>query len=460
MTGPTAASRPRRRGACPGVLAPMAVGDGLLVRLRVPAGALPAAAARRVAALAAGHGNGLLELSHRGNLQIRGVRTASMPAVTEVLGALGLVAADAASEAVRNVLSAPAAGIDGQALLDVRPLALALDARLAADAGLHRLPPKFGFVIDGGGRAHLADSRADLRFDAVATPDGARFRVAAGGALADAVPLGLCAPDALVATAAAAATAFLELRSALAEPPRRMAGLVAACGAAGLRTRVAGLAPLDDPAPPVRPARAALGARPGWLGVAFPFGRLTAAALDALAGLAEAHGTGELRLTPWRALLLPGVGAAAADPARRLGAVLDDGDPRLRVSACSGAAGCDAGTTDTHADALALARTAPALLAAGAVAHLAGCGKGCAHPAPATVTLTAGDGRYDLGVRAAPGGPALRRGLAPADAVAAVAALDRLFDARRRPGEDADAALARLAPDLAQTFIREEPAGA
>ena len=48
---PQTRNAPRRRGMCPGVLAPMEVGDGLLVRVRVPAGVLPAASAKRIAEL-------------------------------------------------------------------------------------------------------------------------------------------------------------------------------------------------------------------------------------------------------------------------------------------------------------------------------------------------------------------------------------------------------------------------
>ncbi|MBK3736627.1 precorrin-3B synthase, partial [Azospirillum brasilense] len=157
---------PRRRGMCPGVLAPMEVGDGLLVRVRVPAGVLPAASATRIAELGRRYGNGLVDLSHRGNLQLRGVAAADMAALVAELRALGYVSEDAESEAVRNVLTSPTAGLDGRAVLDVRPYALALDARLAADRDLHRLPPKFGWLVDGGGQATLFDSSTDVRFDA------------------------------------------------------------------------------------------------------------------------------------------------------------------------------------------------------------------------------------------------------------------------------------------------------
>ncbi|AWK84859.1 precorrin-3B synthase [Azospirillum thermophilum] len=414
-------SAPRRRGSCPGVLAPMAVGDGFLVRVRVPAGVLPADKARAIAELGGRYGSGLIDLSQRANLQLRGVAETDLPALTEGLRMLGYVSADAASEGVRNVMASPAAGLDGTEVLDVRPYVLALDDRLAADRDLHRLPAKFGWLVCGGGRLPLAGSRTDVRFDAVATEFGPCFRVALGGTLTDAVPLGLCRPADLVEVAAALGRAFLALRAELPEPPRRMAGLVAAVGAekiaAALPMRllplpagegVAGPAAFPDPG----------AADDRWLPAAFPFGRLTCATLAALAELAE-----ELRLTPWRGVLLVRPRAGAAEAARRLGAILDPADPRLKVTACSGITGCDVGTTDTHADGVAIAERAGLLLAAARMVHVSGCAKGCAHPGVADVTLTAREGVYDLALAAAPGAPPRLAGLSPADAVAAVADL-------------------------------------
>ncbi|QCO17198.1 precorrin-3B synthase (plasmid) [Azospirillum brasilense] len=440
---------PRRRGMCPGVLAPMEVGDGLLVRVRVPAGVLPAASATRIAALGRRYGNGLVDLSHRGNLQLRGVAAADMDALIAELRLLGYVSDDAESEAVRNVLTSPTAGLDGTAVLDVRPYALALDARLAADRDLHRLPPKFGWLVDGGGQAPLFDSSTDVRFDAVAgAGDGPLFRVGLGGTFEGAVVLGHCRPDDLVELAAALARAFLELRQTLAEPPRRMAGLVKALGVEALRERVEGLlscphpshaahGPLPSPAPqereiqspPLRsgggsgwgqtsPTRRFLGHQPTWLGVAFPFGRLDCDKLEALAAL-----THEIRITPWRALLLAAPQDGAAETATALGGILDHGDIRLKLTACSGVTGCDVGTTDTHADGLAIAERAAGLLEAVRMVHVSGCAKGCAHPGAADVTLTAREGVYDVALNAAPGGTPWRSGLSPDAAVAAVASL-------------------------------------
>ena len=446
---------PRRRGMCPGVLAPMEVGDGLLVRVRVPAGVLPAAAAARIAELGHRYGNGLVDLSHRGNLQLRGVSAADMEALIAALRTLGYVSENAESEAVRNVLTSPTAGLDGTAVLDVRPHALALDARLAADRDLHRLPPKFGWLVDGGGQATLFDSSTDVRFDAVAgAVNGPLFRVGLGGDFEKAALLGHCRPDDLVELAAALARTFLELRQTLAEPPRRMAGLVRALGVEALRERVgawlltcphpshAAHGPLPSPASQERelsppqisfppppsgggsgwgqtpPSRNFLGPQPSWLGVAFPFGRLDCDRLEALAAL-----THEIRITPWRALLLAAPQEGTAEKATALGGILDHGDIRLKLTVCSGITGCDVGTTDTHADGLAIAERAAGLLEAVRMVHVSGCAKGCAHPGAADVTLTAREGVYDVALNAAPGGTPWRSGLTPPEAVTAVAGL-------------------------------------
>ncbi|BAI76155.1 precorrin-3B synthase (plasmid) [Azospirillum sp. B510] len=438
MTTPVA-NQPRRRGACPGVLAPMRVGDGLLLRVRIPAGVLPADHARRIAELGDRYGNGLIDLSQRGNLQLRGISADGLEPVTEALRAMGYVSADAAGEAVRNVLCSPTAGLDPTAAMDVRAVARTLDVRLAEDADLHRLPPKFGWLVCGGGIGHLADGGTDVRFDAV---DAARFRVALGGTLATAAPLGLCRADDVADVAAALGRAFLELRPSMPEPPRRMAGLVAAIGTEPFLTRLLLLiSPLPpgewikgrgthlmdvfgdaDPPHPTLLPRGEKEQAPAFLITAFPFGRLTCAALSALASACA-----EIRITPWRALLLVTPSPDAEATAQAHGAILSHTDRRLKLTACSGAGGCDVGTTDTHATALAIADRAGPLLDHVRMVHVSGCAKGCAHPAIADVTLTARDGLYDVGLNAKPGDAARHAqghtGLSPADAVARVADL-------------------------------------
>ncbi len=93
------------RGWCPTVHAPMPSGDGLLVRVKPFGGRLPAAALAAFAAAVETHGNGVVELTGRGNLQVRGLRDA--PGFARAMVAAGLADADPAREARRNVVAVP-----------------------------------------------------------------------------------------------------------------------------------------------------------------------------------------------------------------------------------------------------------------------------------------------------------------------------------------------------------------
>jgi sulfite reductase beta subunit-like hemoprotein len=133
----------------------------------------------------------------------------------------------------------------------------------------------------------------------------------------------------------------------------------------------------------------------GYLGVGLAFGRMRHAELSRLAQVASSHGA-ELRLTPWRAILLAGLSlqqAQAAAAALAGGSlILTPDDTRLRVTACPGAPACLHATVPTQADA---ARLAPEL-PAGAHLHVSGCSKGCGQTRPAPFTLVGRENGYDL----------------------------------------------------------------
>ena len=96
-----------RKGWCPSLMMPMASGDGLLVRVKPPAGRLTASKAEAVAEAARLHGNGFIDLTNRGNLQIRGLSDTSVEGFAEAILELGLAVPDPAAEAVRTVLVDP-----------------------------------------------------------------------------------------------------------------------------------------------------------------------------------------------------------------------------------------------------------------------------------------------------------------------------------------------------------------
>jgi precorrin-3B synthase len=361
----------------------MLSGDGLVVRLRLSCNEAPLALVADIAGWAETYGNGLIDLSGRGNLQIRGVRDETLPGLTQSLAQAGLTDASPEAEAVRNVLVSPLAGFDPDAAFDMRPCAKALERELGANRELWALPGKFGFAFDAGGFP-LGDAHADVTFTAVAP--------AAFVAILGEAALGPFAKDEAVAVARKLALVFLALRKT-ASPPRRMRDALAAVGLAPFAAAT-GLKPIRFDQPPQRNA---LGVQPlgsqAFVGVALPFGRIAAADLRALGQLAARAGASVLRLTPWRAILIPGLtlpaAQALAQAAGRLEIILDPADPRLAVAACPGAPACSSALGETRAVAARLAPTGVAL-------HVSGCAKGCAHPAPARFAVVATAAGYDL----------------------------------------------------------------
>ncbi|WP_158815615.1 precorrin-3B synthase [Methylocapsa sp. S129] len=389
-----------RKGWCPGALVPMSAGDGLLVRIRVSGGRLDLDSVATIADCAARFGNGIIEISSRANLQLRGISETGLSGLQRRLDELGLLDADAAAENVRNIVASPLADIDPSAVLDTAPIVAALEARLGDDPSLHRLPAKFGFLIDGGGVLPLGDIEADIRFEALRSKGGPYFAATLAGAGDVAA---LCAPREVPDVAAALALAFLRGAGAGEDAPRRMRGLVALRGAASI-FRAADLGSSTPPASLRRGAerRDFLGVQTFGasycVGAAPSFGRMTTGDLRLLAQEARRCAAADVRLTPWRAFIVAGLDRGGAESLGaalgRRGFILDPADPRLAVVACSGAPACANAARAVQAEALELARSVPA--ARGIALHVSGCEKGCAHSWPAPFTLVARKGGYDL----------------------------------------------------------------
>jgi precorrin-3B synthase len=413
---------PAIKGWCPTLLDPMPSGDGWLARIKPSAATLTADAARLVARLAARHGNGLIDLTSRANLQMRGLTPASAVIIADEVIASGLAAADPARDAIRNVMASPLGPDDRSAAFDADKMARALEA-LLDDAEFERLSPKFCFLVDGGGALPLRGVRADVMIRAV------------DGGPAISLDDGLLAVPCTLATAAETATrlarATLRLCRELRLPPLRMRRLIETIGEEAIFA-AAGLTPMPQAhaaeiaaQPPIGVIAFGKDGR-GAFGIGLPFGRVDAGTLTSLAGLAECFGDGCLRTTPWRVLLIAGVALSNAEELGRvaleLGLIIDPGDARLLIQACVGAPSCESATVPARADAETLAAALGPLGTLGETLHVSGCAKSCAHRGPASVTLVGRGGRYDL-VRegTAKDKPALM-GLLIEDAVALLAA--------------------------------------
>ena len=357
---------PLIRGWCPGARRPMMAGDGLVLRVRPPLGELTPAQATGLADLAQLHGNGLIELTSRANLQLRGLSDDSHAPLIEALAELDLLDADAEVEARRNIVLDP-----------FRPVGPDVQNRIAA--GLMQglalpefaaLPSKFGFVVDTGPQRQLAEISGDIRIEA--GPAGLILR-------ADGCPTGRLVPDAETAVRLALDLARWFIAS----------GGVGSDGR-GRMARHLGLGAilptdLDGTHSPHAAAAAPVpGVQAGGLCLGAAFGLLPAPALRQLA----ASGAPVLRMTPWRMIFLPGVTATSVPE----GMIQYPADPILRVQACTGSPGCPQANIATRD----LARELAASLPPWARLHVSGCAKGCAQPGPADFTLLGGSGGFDL----------------------------------------------------------------
>ncbi|MFI6512535.1 precorrin-3B synthase [Streptosporangium sp. NPDC050855] len=396
-----------RPDACPGALQVHAAADGGLARVRVPGGRLTPARLRELATAARLHGDGAVELTSRANVQVRGLAhdddpTAPDDGFAARMARAGLLPS-ATHERVRNILASPLTGLDGPGggVADVTPLIGELDRRLCARPALAALPGRFMFALDDG-RGDVAGLGADAAVLAVG-PD--RFALLLAG-----TDTGLrVGTDQAVTALLAAAEAFLDELAALDVTAWRISELPD--GPALVTARVSAALPADPtadrtvqapPSEPVRPRPVALGpvgligtaAPPGTarsgparvaLGVAVPLGRLTSAQAEVLADVASG---GEIRLTPWRGAVLPGLTRAeAADAAGRLraaGLVVDPGSPWIGVTACAGRPGCAKSLADVRADATAVVALAPPARDASRTdtlpVHWAGCARRCGRP--------------------------------------------------------------------------------
>ena len=355
-------AEPVIKGWCPGALRPMLSGDGWVVRVRPPAGRLTPKQASEIARLALAYGNGVISLSSRANVHLRGVTEHGYGPLIEGLDALGLIDQNQDAEERRNIVLTPFWSAEDVSLELAAELAAALTAPDAP-----RLPAKFGFAIDCGARPVLSDVPADVRLERSA--DGeliCRANGAVNGALVSA--------ETAVGTMLALAAWFVRSGGMTGERGRMASHLA----------RGAAIPEIFNEVP--AQSGSAFYPKPGAVAagvlVGFEFGQVPADILGALSGF------GALRVTPWRMLLIEGAGAGPDLP----GLITSPHDPMLRVIACTGAPGCLQAAQPTRA----LARTLAPHLPDNAMLHVSGCAKGCAHAGPAALTLTARANGFDL----------------------------------------------------------------
>ncbi|RWM23329.1 MAG: precorrin-3B synthase [Mesorhizobium sp.] len=489
-----------RRGACPALSAPMETGDGLLVRLNPVAGGLSSKSLIGLGESALRHGNGIMEVTARGSLQIRGLTQASAQLLAMEVDTLGI--------AVRTgvpVETGPLAGLDPKEIADPRPLAERIrkaieDARLA-----QRLGPKVSVIVDGGGRLTMNAVTADVRLAAMRTGAGTQWQVAVAGDGQTATLLGTVEEDAARDIAVAIIRMVAEKgREAHARdlterqltslaswhsfaPPSVLPDISPTRGEIAPSFPLSPIAKGAEVEPPAKlPISPQVGEMSGRteggavkrlpvptrfpigifdltdgraLGIGLPFGSMPAKNLIDLTQHALTLGATEIRLAPQRTLLFLGLSPTACHSLQQaavaLGFVTDAADPRTKIAACPGAPACASGRIATRDIAETIAAQNRDILDSSLTLHISGCAKGCAHPGQAALTLVGGENGAGLVVdgraKALPTG--YRAGYDAARGIDSIAAAIR--KARLR-GETTAACLTRLGAGGVAELYRQE----
>lgn len=373
--------RRRAEDACPGVLRLHSAADGPLARIRLPGGVLRPDQLDALASAADSYGEGAIEITSRGNVQLRGIRDAA--ALARVLEEAQLLPAPR-HDRVRNILASPHSGrIGGHA--DVRPLVDRLHEVLIARPATAELPGRVLFALDDGS-GDLRHRRADFGAQFVG-PDRAAI-------LVDGADTGVRVDREHVAEALVdLAETFARIRGDAWRVRDLPDGGVGLAAAAGLR--------VDPDAAPLRTHPGAPTSI-GWfdqddglvtLAAATPMGVLPVRTAHFLAAVER-----PIVLTPDRFILITDLDEGTAETVVRvlapMGLVFDAASPWAEVTCCTGAPGCEHARADVRAD-LTAAVLRDDLPTTGRQ-HWVGCERACGRPEDADIVWATDDG-YRVG---------------------------------------------------------------
>src|SRR3974390_559903 len=390
-----------------------------MCRLRIPNGILKAHHFAALADLAETHGGGYAHVTTRANLQIREIEAKNAVALVEAVQDLGLCSRGSGADNIRNVTGTPTAGIDPQELTDTRPYAREWHFHILNDRSLYGLPRKFNVAFDGAGSIPALEDTNDIGFQAVQVNEGfdlapgVWFKLCLGGITGRfdfARDTGvLVKPVDTCKVADAVVRVFIDHGNRTDRNKARLKYVLDTMGV----DKFVGLVEEKFGRKFDRAVPGAVAPRPefsrnahigvhrqkqdglNWIGVVVPVGRLTVAQMRGLAAIARDLGDGDVRLTVWQNLLIPGVAtanvAAAQERIATLGLSTETNAIRSGLVACTGNTGCKFAASDTKRHAEEIARWCEERVALDTPVniHLTGCQHSCAQHAISEIGLLA-----------------------------------------------------------------------
>ncbi|GGG10295.1 precorrin-3B synthase [Rhodococcoides trifolii] len=365
-----------RVDACPGALQVHQASDGALARVRLPGGVLTPSQMQVLATAAQELSTGELELTSRGNIQLRAVTDPDD--LAERLASAGLLPSET-HERVRNILASPLAGrVGGRS---VSGLVDGLDTALRADPDLAELPGRILFTVDDG-RGDVSGLEGDIGVHAV---DDKYALLLAGRDTGVRVP-----HDAAVETMVDAARGFRTAR----DRHWRVAELPDVGAVLGHTGHVPTAERIDFDVVATAPV--------GWfdqddgkvaLGAVLAHGVLPSRTAEFLAAVDR-----PIIVTPWRSIVLVDLDEGAAEQVVRvlapMGLIFDAESPWVNVSSCVGSSGCAKSHADVRGD------LDDAVLNGevqeGERQHWVGCERRCGRPRGEVTDVVAGPDGYTV----------------------------------------------------------------
>jgi len=307
--------RPGIDGGKTAVLEPEELDDRyFMLRIRIDGGQLDHRQLTTIADISRRYARGTADVTDRQNIQLHWIEIESVPAIWDALESVGLSTTEACGDTPRVILGCPLAGLDSDEIIDATSEIAAIGEQYIGDSAFSNLPRKFKSSISGCAEQCAIHEINDVAFVGVLNEAGeAGYDLWVGGGLSTNPMIGrrlgaFVRPGQVPEVWAGVTGLFRDYGYRRLRHRARIKFLVADWGPEKFREvlekEYLGYALPDGPAPapPPHGTRDHVGVhqqRDGnyYVGFAPTVGRLSADALDVIAGLADRYGSGRVRTT-------------------------------------------------------------------------------------------------------------------------------------------------------------------
>jgi sulfite reductase (ferredoxin) len=341
-----------------------------MLRIRIDGGRLDHQQLRVIADVSRRYARGTADATDRQNIQLHWVEIESVPAIWDALESVGLSTTEACGDTPRVILGCPLAGLDAAEIIDATPEIAAISAQYIGDPAFSNLPRKFKSSISGCAAQCAIHEINDVAFVGVVNETGeAGYDLWVGGGLSTnpmiGRRLGAFVRSGQVPEVWAGVTGlFRDYGYRRLRHRARLKFLVADWGPEKFREvlekEYLGYALPDGPAPtpPPHGIRDHVGVhqqRDGnyYVGFAPTVGRLSADALDVIAGLAATYGSGRVHTTAEQKMVIldvpPGRTEELVAELDRAGLPARPSAFRRHTMACTGIEFCKLAIVETKA---------------------------------------------------------------------------------------------------------------